>query len=118
EIMEVMKRYDNKFPPKLSEPILRKNIKTACSSVGFKELLKVSYTKGGKLVETKEPKFSLVKTHTARRSFCTNHYVAGKSVQNIMLFSGHKTEREFYKYIRVERKQEALAALKSGFFET
>lgn len=116
EIMEVMERYDNKFPPKMSEPILRKNIKTACSAVGFKELVKVSCTKGGKLVEDKVPKFSLVKTHTARRSFCTNHYVAGKSVQNIMIFSGHKTEREFYKYIRVEKKQEALAAMKSGFF--
>lgn len=116
EIMEVMKRYDNKFPPKLSEPILRKNIKTACSSAGFKEQVKVSYTKGGKLIEDKVPKFSLVKTHTARRSFCTNHYVAGKSVQKIMFFSGHKTEREFYKYVRVEKKQEALAVMKSGFF--
>ncbi|WP_170284018.1 tyrosine-type recombinase/integrase [Flagellimonas olearia] len=117
EIMEVMKRYDNKFPPKMSEPILRKNIKTACSAVDFKELVKVSCTKGGKLVQGKVPKFLLVKTHTARRSFCTNHYVAGKSVQNIMIFSGHKTEREFYKYIRVEKKQEALAAMKSGFFD-
>jgi hypothetical protein len=59
----------------------------------------------------------LVKTHTARRSFCTNYYIAGKSIQNIMLFSGHKTEREFYKYIRIEKRQEALAVLESGFFD-
>lgn len=116
-IQNVMKRYNNSFPPNLSEPILRKNIKTACSTVGFKELIKSSFTKGGKLINEEVPKYNLVKTHTARRSFCTNHYKAGKSIQNIMLFSGHKTEREFYKYIRVEKEEKALAVLKSGFFD-
>lgn len=116
-IQNVMKRYNGNFPPKLSEPILRENIKTACSTVGFKELVYVSYTKGGKIIKKGVPKYNLVKTHTARRSFCTNYYVAGKSIQNIMLFSGHKTEREFYKYIRIEKEQEALSVLKSGFFD-
>ncbi|MGC6438255.1 MAG: phage integrase SAM-like domain-containing protein [Flavobacteriaceae bacterium] len=117
EIQEIMGRYDNNFPPKLSEPILRRNIKTACSSAGFKNMVNVSYTKGGKSVKKQVPKYSLVKTHTARRSFCTNHYIAGKNIQNIMLFSGHKTEREFYKYIRIEKEQKALEVLKSGFFD-
>ena len=116
EIKRIMKKYDNDFPPKLSEPVLRRNIKNACSKVGFEEMIKVSYTKGGKLVEKEVPKHTLIKTHTARRSFCTNHYIDGKPIQNIMLFSGHKTEREFFKYIRIEKKQEALAVLKSGFF--
>lgn len=115
-IQKVMSRYNNNFPPKLSEPILRENIKTACSSAGFKELITVSQTKGGKLVKKEVPKYNLCKTHTARRSFCTNYYIAGKPIQNIMLFSGHKTEREFYKYIRIEKEQEALSVLRSGFF--
>lgn len=117
EIKNVMKRYNNNFPPKLSEPILRENLKTACSTVGFKDLVQVIYTKGGKRIKKEIPKYRLVKTHTARRSFCTNYYVAGKSIQSIMLFSGHKTEREFYKYIRIEKEQEALAVLKNGFFD-
>lgn len=116
DIRKVMDRYRGCFPPKLSEPILRENIKTACSSAGFKEMISVSFTKGGKLVKKQVPKYNLVKTHCARRSFCTNHYIAGKPIQNIMLFSGHKTEREFLKYIRIEKRQEALAVHKSGFF--
>lgn len=116
EIQDVMTRYNNNFPPKLSEPILRENIKTACSTVGFKELINVSRTKGGKRVEKAIPKYKLVKTHTARRSFCTNHYNARKPIQDIMLFSGHKTEKEFYKYIRTEKEQKALDILRSGFF--
>ena len=116
-IEKIMSRYNNSFPPKLSEPILRKNIKTACSKVGFEDLVNISFTKGGKTVKKGVEKYNLVKTHTARRSFCTNHFADGKSIQNIMLLSGHKTEREFYKYIRIEKRQEALALLKSGFFD-
>lgn len=117
KIKKVMDRYDGSFPPKLSEPVLRKNIKIACELAGFKGMVSTSYTKGGKLIKKKIPKYSLIKTHTARRSFCTNYYIAGKPIQNIMLFSGHKTEREFLKYIRIEKKQEALAVHKSGFFD-
>tara|TARA_R110000744_G_scaffold114988_1_gene215049 strand:+ start:402 stop:1694 length:1293 start_codon:yes stop_codon:yes gene_type:complete len=117
DIQKVMNRYNNNFPPRLSEPILRKNIKTACSTVGFKEPINIFYTKGGESIKKGIPKYNLVKTHTARRSFCTNYYVMGKSIQDIMLFSGHKTEKEFYKYIRIEKEQKALAVLKSGFFD-
>lgn len=117
DIKKVMSRYNNNFPPKLSEPILRENIKTACNTVGFKEIINVTYTQGGELIKKGIPKYKLVKTHTARRSFCTNHYALGKSIQDIMLFSGHKTEKEFYNYIRIEKEQKALAVLKSGFFE-
>lgn len=117
EIQDVMSRHNNSFPPRQSEPVLRKNIKAICNKVGFNELIDVTYTKGGKLIKKGVPKYQLVKTHTARRSFCTNHYVAGKSIQSIMLFSGHKTERNFYRYIRVEKEQKALAVLKSGFFD-
>lgn len=49
--------------------------------------------------------------HTARRSFCTDYYIARKSIQKIMLFRGHKSERNFYRYI----EQKALAVLQSGF---
>jgi len=117
EIQLIMNRYNDSFPRKLSEPILRKNIKTACSAVGFIKDIEISYVKGGKPVKEIVPKYKMVKTHTARRSFCTNHYIAGKPIQNIMLFSGHKTEREFLKYIRIEKRQEALAVVRSGFFD-
>ncbi|WP_299135492.1 site-specific integrase [uncultured Tenacibaculum sp.] len=116
-IKEVMNRYNGNFPPKLSESKLRENIKLACRKVGFKDLITVSYTKVGQLVRKGVPKYDLVKTHTARRSFCTNHYIDQKPIQNIMLFSGHKTEREFLKYVRIEKREEALLVIESGFFD-
>lgn len=116
KIAIIMNRYNKNFPKKMSEPILRKNIKTACYLAGFKGLVNVSFTKGGEIIKDKVPKYKLVKTHTARRSFCTNYYKEGKPIQSIMLFSGHKTEKEFYNYIRIEKQQQALSLLQNGFF--
>ena len=42
------------------------------------------------------PKFELVCTHTARRSFCTNAYKDGMDTLAIMQLSGHKTEKKFF----------------------
>jgi hypothetical protein len=60
---------------------------------------------------------TLIFSNLNRRSFCTNYFLAGKPIQNIMLYSGHKTEKEFCKYVRVEKEQEALSVFKSGFFD-
>ena len=47
-------------------------------------------------------KHELISSHTARRSFCTNKFLMGMPVQAIMKFSGHKTERAFMKYLKLD----------------
>jgi integrase len=49
----------------------------------------------------------LIGTHTGRRTFCTIQYNAKIPIQQIMKISSHKTEREFYKYIGVDEKENA-----------
>ena len=80
------------------------------------ESIKCEYTKGGEHKTEMIPKCQLIKSHTARRSFCTNKYKAGMSIYDIMLFSGHSTEKEFYKYIRIKDEERAAHIVKSGFF--
>ena len=58
----------------------------------------------------------MISTHTARRSFCTNMYKKGMPIYDIMHFSGHASEKEFYKYIRIEKEQRAIKIAQSGFF--
>lgn len=116
KIQSVLNRYDGKFPPKMSEPVLRKELKKAAQKAGLKESVSIEKTVGGEVVTQTVPKYKLVKTHTARRSFCTNYYLNGKPIQQIMLFSGHKTEREFLKYVRIKKQQEVLAVIEAGFF--
>ena len=40
-------------------------------------------------------------THTARRSFSTNEYLAGTPTLTIMAITGHKTEKAFLRYIKL-----------------
>lgn len=116
-IQIILDKYNGSFPPKMSEPVLRRNIKKACELAEFFDYIKVAYTKGGKKIEENVPKYELVKTHTARRSFCTNLFKAGRRIQEIMMISGHKTEKEFYKYIRVQQDDKVLSIIKSDFLE-
>ncbi|MBD0374207.1 MAG: hypothetical protein ICV51_01065 [Flavisolibacter sp.] len=58
-------------------------------------------------METK-PKYNLITSHTCRRSFCTNEFLAGTPVLLIMKISGHKKEKDFYKYIRITAEEAAL----------
>jgi predicted metal-dependent RNase len=57
-----------------------------------------------------------LESHTASRSFCTNMYLKKMAIQDIMLFSGHKTEKEFLKYIRIRSDERTRHILDQGFF--
>ena len=66
-----------------------------------------SITKGGKEVITTKHKYTCVSTHTARRSFATNSYLRGIDTLLIMAITGHKTESEFLKYIKLPQDEKA-----------
>lgn len=51
----------------------------------------------------KLPKHALIRSHTARRSFATNLYLDGASIQYIMAVTGHKKEETFNLYIRANQ---------------
>jgi site-specific recombinase XerD len=120
EIREIMDERHNGLPP---ERIPDKDINDYIKQVGqmldvesLHKMIKCEYTKAGKQVVEILPKHKLIKSHTARRSFATNMYKAGMNVYDIMLFTGHTTEKEFYKYIRIKDEERVSHVLKSGFF--
>ena len=50
-------------------------------------------------------------THTARRSFATNAYMAGVPLSAIMAVTGHSSEDMLKKYLKLDSKEKALLAL-------
>jgi integrase len=52
-----------------------------------------------------KPKYAWITSYTCRRSFSTNEFLAGTSVELIMKISGHKSVKDFYKYIRVTSEE-------------
>ncbi|MBS0027678.1 phage integrase SAM-like domain-containing protein [Chitinophaga sp. 22321] len=77
------------------------NIKEIGRLAGINDMVKFSYKKGNKDIEIIKPKYCWITSHTCRRSFCTNEFLAGTPVELIMKISGHKGLRDFYKYIRI-----------------
>jgi len=116
-ISKIMKeRYDGGFPKKLSDQKLNEYIKLIGKKAKIKEAIVCKRTVGGIIKEQSVLKYKLIGTHTARRSFCTNAYLSKMPVIDIMSLSGHTTEREFYKYIKVTPQERAVKIADSAFF--
>jgi hypothetical protein len=93
--------------PQVSNVKFNEYIKVVCKLAGIDEIIKISHKKGNKTVEETRPKYAWVTSHTCRRSFCTNEYLAETPSDLIMTISGHKTEKAFRRYIKADKVQKA-----------
>ena len=96
-VKRILKKYDGELPKIISNQKFNSELK----DIGKKAKLK---------------NWNQLTTHTARRSFCTNCYLAGMDVHQIMEFSGHKSESSFLKYLKLEGRDFAIKASKNKFF--
>ncbi len=74
---------------------------------GIDEAVKFSHKKGNKKISVCKPKYEWITSHTCRRSFCTNEFLAGTPVELIMKISGHKSLKDFYRYIKISPEEAA-----------
>lgn len=118
EIDSILKKpnHNGEPPKKMNEQDINEYIKKVGSKAKIDTIVINEVTRGGEKVKESLKKCDLIGTHTARRSFCTNMYKKGMPIYEIMHFSGHSTEKEFYKYIRIEKEERALSIAKSGYF--
>ncbi|RPD40526.1 site-specific integrase [Chitinophaga barathri] len=106
-VKEILGKYENSLPTNISNQKMNDYIKDVYKEAEITEQIEIQNTKGGlRKVESFE-KWELVSTHTARRSFATNLYLQGIPSQTIMKITGHKTEKAFLKYIRLDGKEHA-----------
>ncbi|QES88103.1 site-specific integrase [Rhizosphaericola mali] len=96
-------KYGGLLPNALTEWQVNRRIKDIVKMAGFTDNVAYSITKGGRKVSMTEPFYSLVTTHTARRSFATNMYKRGINIQTIMAITGHNSERTFMSYVKSKR---------------
>lgn len=116
-VRAILKKYKNKLPKAYTNQTMNEYLKEVISLAGIKEMIETTITKGGKIEKSVLPKYKLVSTHTARRSFATNLYLAEVPTISIMKITGHKTERSFLQYIRVSQKENADKLLTHPFFK-
>lgn len=115
-VKRVIDKRGGKLPEYLHQNIINKQLKSICKKAKINSVYQYSRTEGGKKVIYNEPKYKFISTHTGRRSFCTNAYIAEVPVHDIMVISGHKTERVFLDYIKVDGLKNASRIANNEFF--
>ncbi|MEY3444473.1 MAG: hypothetical protein RLZZ519_2754, partial [Bacteroidota bacterium] len=76
-LREIFEKYDGNLPPKISNQKMNNYLKEIAQLAEFNGLGMDSKTMGGKKKSEWRQKWERISTHTARRSFATNHYKAG-----------------------------------------
>jgi integrase len=110
-VIEILKKYDGKLPKQISIQKYNDYLKDAAKIAELNAIFVKTVSHKGMNVEKKYPKHELISSHTARRSFCTNAYKDNIPTLSIMSISGHKTEKAFLLYIKVDKEEHAKKVL-------
>jgi integrase len=94
--------------PVITNPDFNYYIKEVGKLAGISDPITFSHKRGNNDIIQTKPKHQWITSHTCRRSFCTNEFLAGTPVELIMKISGHKSIRDFYRYIRITPEQAAI----------
>lgn len=106
-IKELYAKYEGEFPQMCYKSRFIEHLKELGRLAQIDDEVIVEENRGGKVTSTKRKKYELIKSHTARRSFATNLYLKGAPTISIMKLTGHTTEANFMKYIKVSREENA-----------
>jgi integrase len=112
----ILENHLNKNVEPLTNAEFNRHIKSIARLAGINQMIKFSFKKGKKEKVEIKPKYEWITSHTCRRSFCTNEFLAGTPVELIMKISGHKSVKDFYKYIRIT-PEEAAQRIKEIWLE-
>jgi len=115
EALELLAKYGYSLP-KLTEQKMNDALKDIGELLEFDEMIEVQKIKGGKEITKMVPKYKMMSTHCARRTGCTLMYLNKIPMQDIMKISGHKTEVQLLKYIKVTKEETAQRLSMNPFF--
>lgn len=116
-IKEIITKYGGDIPGGLCIQYFNKYLKVIMREIGLDDKITFSYTKGGQLHTVTREKWELISSHTARRSAATNMYLTGRmKTLEIMKLTGHRSEQNFFRYIRLTSDDTARAISGDMFF--
>lgn len=116
-VREIVQRYNYNLPKPRCIQYFNRAVKEICKKVGIDEPILWERAVGTDVVKKELPKWELISSHTARRSFATNMFLLNIPTYRIMLITGHKSESSFFKYIRVTREENASTLQGHLFFQ-
>ncbi|HJD92924.1 site-specific integrase [Bacteroides coprosuis] len=95
---------ENKALPIISMQKMNEYLKKIGKMLNFNEPIKDTYYKGNRRFETTNPKWELLSTHCARRTFVVNAISLGVPTHVIMKWTGHKSMESMKPYTKIVDK--------------
>ncbi len=87
--------------PVVSSQKFNKYIKECCKIAEIDTLTTITRYIGTKRVDKTLPKYELITSHTARKTFVTNSLILGMKEMIVRNITGHKKEESFRKYVKI-----------------
>lgn len=115
-VKQILNKYNYQLPKVPLNQVFNRFIKEVGYLADISEIIGTEITKGGLVVKESTEKYKLIASHTARRSFATNAYLADMPSISIMKITAHKTESAFMKYIKMSAKDNAIKMQMHPFF--
>ena len=100
---EILERNSYQLPT-ISNQKSNDYLKELCEKAKINDQVKITRFKGVERIEVVQPKFNLITTHTARRTFVTLSLEKGMRAESVMAITGHKSYKNFKKYIKLTDK--------------
>ena len=97
-VKRILTNYEGKLPVSISNQKTNIYLKELGEFAGINEPLLITKYRGVEVVEIKEPKYNLMTSHTARRTFVTLSLEKGMRPETVMEITGHKDYKMFKKY--------------------
>lgn len=117
KVRSILEKYKGVPPQQISNQRLNDHLKELGKKAGLTERVEVTRTEGGSRQTRYVEKWELIGTHTARRSFATNAYLAKVEPIQIMKITGHRSEKMLLRYIKVSSEQNAMILLDHVHFQ-
>ncbi len=96
----ILQKYNFEIP-KINVQLYNKHIKRIAELAGIHEAVKTVRYSGNRRIEKLMPKFQMLTSHTARRTFITLMLKRGVLPELVMKVSGHRSRKSFDKYVRI-----------------
>lgn len=111
---EVLARYDRpdaplKVFPRITNQVMNRAVKEICKACGIDSPVRLTRYKGGQRLDEVHPKWGLIGTHAARRTFVVNALQLGVPVTTVMQWTGHSGYDSMKPYIAVADAARAKA---------
>lgn len=105
---KILKRNQGNLPKAYSNQRMNDYLKELGKLAGLKSIVTLRGNKAGKMTITNYKKYEVITCHTARRTFATIAFVEWNMPSAlVMQATGHKSERDFLKYIKIVSEQAA-----------